>query len=152
MITSVCTPAILVPRRAVSVLVEPPPPGYNPNAASFEDLGKALMMGAGPVAALLLGGYAGIATGAGAALAGALALGTAGAAAGYMAGKRLDARAGLGGPPGNRQAAGLAAGVMLGSLTGALAGATLSSPWVAGGMAIAGALGATCWTMVALDR
>ncbi len=152
MITSVATPRLAFPRPPATVLVEPPPDGYTGSVDSYREIRQAMVFAAGPIAGLMLGAYAGFATGAGAGLCGALALGAAGAAAGFMAGQYSDLLNGMAGRHTNHYAYGLIGGGLAGLAGGAILGASLSSPWLAGGMALAGALGGTYWTMLALGH
>ncbi|MEW6280068.1 MAG: hypothetical protein AB1758_15670 [Candidatus Eremiobacterota bacterium] len=140
------------PASTPRTLVEPPPPGFNPDSVSFKEVGRALAYAAGPITGLVLGGYAGLATGTGAAVAGALALGSALGAAGFAAGLYGDILNGIGGKETNLHAWGLGLGAVAGGVGGALLGASVANPWVAGAMAVAGALGATYWTLYGLGR
>jgi hypothetical protein len=145
------TPA-LFPRRGATVLVEPPPEGYTGSAESYKEIRQAMCFAAGPIAGLILGVYAGMNTGVAAGVCGALALGAAGSAAGFMAGQYSDLLNGMAGRNTDHYKLGLVAGTLAGATGGALLGASVSNPWVAGGLAVAGALGATYWTMLALGK
>lgn len=139
-------------RPSAGVLVEPPPDGYTGSAESYREIRAAMGFALGPIAGLILGAYAGMATGAGAGLAGALALGAAGAAAGFVAGQYSDMLNGMAGRHTSHYAWGLAAGCLAGGAGGALLGASVAHPLVAGGIALAGALGATYSTVLAHGR
>lgn len=152
MMTPVCARAFSPGPRPVSVLVEPPPDGYSGSADSYREIRQAMSFAVGPIAGLVLGACAGLATGAGAGLAGALALGAAGAAAGFVAGQYSDMLNGMAGRHTRHYAWGLAAGSLAGGAGGALMGAGLSHPLLAGGLALAGALGATYWTVLVHGR
>lgn len=115
--------------------IEPPPPGYNPNAdvVDLKTYGKALAT----VASVGLGIYAGLSTGVGAGVAGAVAGGLAGAGTSIVF-KAMDE---LGGGSGKGyKTAAVIGGLVLGG-AGALIGANTSSALGAIGLGIAGVAG-----------
>ncbi|MGE0494157.1 MAG: hypothetical protein AB7S38_33410 [Vulcanimicrobiota bacterium] len=126
-------------------MVEPPPPGYNPNDPASAKIQGVVGLG-------LLGGLAGIVAGAAGgtagAIAGAVALGAAGATAGAFGGLAFDI-GNLGSS--NITPYATAGGAALGIIGGALLGANTAGPLAAAGLGLLGAAGAGLGANMLLD-